>query len=79
VSRGRARSRVAPGRRLGGGREQSFFATVKTELIPDTMWPSRRDGIEALRQYLAWYNGQRRHSTLDYLSPAAFEAQLTAA
>lgn len=58
---------------------ESFFATVKTELIPDTMWRSRRDGIEALRQYIAWYNGQRRHSTLGYLSPAAFEAQLTAA
>jgi putative transposase len=58
---------------------ESFFATVKTELITETMWRSRAEGIDALRQYIAWYNGQRRHSTLDYVSPAVFEAQLTAA
>ncbi|MGI8977951.1 MAG: IS3 family transposase, partial [Pirellulaceae bacterium] len=27
--------------------------------------------------YLAYYNTERRHSSLDYLSPAAFEALLT--
>ncbi len=58
---------------------ESFFATLKTELITDTQWRSRTEGIDALRQYIAWYNGQRRHSTLDYLSPVAFEARLTAA
>lgn len=58
---------------------ESFFATLKTELRPDTMWRSRTEGIDALRQYIAWYNGQRRHSTLNYMSPVAYEAQLTAA
>ena len=29
---------------------ESFFAIVKSELIVDTMWRSRRDGIEAFRQ-----------------------------
>ena len=56
---------------------ESFFATVKIEL--DTNWRSRSEGTEALRQYIAWYNGQRLHSTLAYASPAAFERQLRAA
>jgi putative transposase len=58
---------------------ESFFATLKTELVADAPWRSRAEGIAALRHYLAWYNGQRLHSTLDYQSPAAFERQLTAA
>jgi transposase InsO family protein len=56
---------------------ESFFATLKTEL--DTTWRSRAEGIDALRQYLTWYNTERLHSTLGYVSPAVFERQLTAA
>jgi transposase InsO family protein len=32
-----------------------------------------------LVEYLGWYNGQRLHSTLGYVSPIAFERQLAAA
>jgi putative transposase len=56
---------------------ESFFATLKTEL--ETTWRSRAEGIDALRQYLDWYNTQRLHSTLGYVSPVAFERQRTAA
>lgn len=58
---------------------ESFFATLKTELVADAAWRSRAEGIDALRQYITWYNGQRLHSTRGYLSPARFERQLTAA
>jgi putative transposase len=58
---------------------ESFFATLKTELVVDANWRSRTEGIDALRQYIAWYNGQRLHSTLGYMSPARFERQLRAA
>ena len=58
---------------------EGFFATLKTELVADAQWWSHSDATAALRQYIAWYNGQRLHSTLGYLSPARFERQLTAA
>jgi transposase InsO family protein len=57
---------------------ESFFATLKTEL-GETDWRSHAEGIDALRQYIAWYNGRRLHSTLGYQSPSVFERQLTAA
>ena len=58
---------------------ESFFATLKTELVADAQWRSRADAIDALRHYLAWYNHRRLHSTLHYQTPVAFERQLTAA
>ncbi len=58
---------------------ESFFATVKTELVADTTWRSRSDAIQALRQYLSWYNNERLHSTLNYQTPTAYERQLPAA
>lgn len=58
---------------------ESFFATLKTELVTGSHWRSRTDATDALRQYIAWYNGRRLHSTLGFVSPAVFERQLTAA
>jgi transposase InsO family protein len=58
---------------------ESFFATLKTELVCDAKWRSRSEAIHALRQYIHWYNERRLHSTLDYTSPMAFERQLNAA
>lgn len=58
---------------------ESFFATLKTELVAETTWRDQAEAVEALRRYLQWYNGQRLHSTLSYQSPARFEARLSAA
>jgi len=58
---------------------ESFFATLKTELMEAQDWESRTEGTQALRSYIDWYNRQRLHSTLGYLSPIAFESRLTAA
>ncbi len=58
---------------------ESFFATLKTELLDERLWESRAEGRRALYAYLDWYNRQRLHSSLGYLSPIAFEARLTAA
>jgi hypothetical protein len=60
---------------------ESFFATLKVELgVHDTPWPTRAHAQGEVFEYIeAFYNGQRRHSTLAYLSPVAFERQWAAA
>jgi transposase InsO family protein len=53
---------------------ESFFATLKVELVHDAMWATRARARAELFDYLElFYNGQRRHSALGYLSPRAFE------
>jgi hypothetical protein len=55
---------------------ESFFATVKVELVHDAAWATRAAARVELVEYLeVFYNGQRRHSALGYLSPRAFERQ----
>jgi putative transposase len=53
---------------------ESFFATIKKELIRRRSWSTRRELIGEVFDYIeTFYNHIRRHSTLDYLSPAQFE------
>ena len=53
---------------------ESFFASLKVELVHDAKWATRTAARIELFEYLEiFYNGQRRHSALDYLSPRAFE------
>jgi len=59
---------------------ESFFATLKTELVPDARWATRAGATAALAASLeGWYNRRSRHSTLHYLSPAEYELRLPAA
>ena len=58
---------------------ESFFATLEWELIDRRNWRTRDDARHAIFAYIeTWYNRRRRHSTLGYLSPAQYEAQLHA-
>jgi transposase InsO family protein len=59
---------------------ESFFATLKLELVYDARWETRAEATAAVATYIeGWYNRRRRHSTLNYLSPAEFERGLHAA
>lgn len=59
---------------------ESFFATLEFELILKHDWPTREAACRAIFRYIeTWYNRERRHSTLDYVSPAQYEKQLQAA
>jgi len=53
---------------------ESFFGTLKTEL--DKPLPTRAAARQALFDYIeVFYNRQRLHSALNYMSPAAYEQQ----
>ena len=45
---------------------ESFFATLKRELVRQERWRTRVEAHAAVRQYLDWYNHDRRHSALGY-------------
>src|SRR6185312_15207615 len=54
---------------------ESFFATIKAELLDDRPWPTHAAARAAIFNWIeGWYNTRRRHSSLGYLSPAAYEA-----
>jgi len=54
---------------------ESFFATLKAELVHGRTWTSRLDLRAALFDYIEiFYNRQRLHSTLNYKTPAQAEA-----
>jgi putative transposase len=53
---------------------ETFFATLKKELINRRSWPSRLELRSAVFEYIeAFYNRQRRHSTLAMLSPTSYQ------
>ena len=53
---------------------ESFFATLKKELVYGEKWRTREEARAALFEYIeVWYNRERRHSSLGYMSPAQYE------
>ena len=58
---------------------ESFFATLKTELVTDARWQTRAEAKSAVVTWIeGWYNRERMHSTLGDISPVEFEAQIAA-
>ena len=55
---------------------ETFFKTLKSELVWRTVFLSRADAASAIGRYIdSFYNPVRRHSALDFISPAMFERQ----
>ncbi|WP_233560265.1 IS3 family transposase, partial [Teichococcus wenyumeiae] len=53
---------------------ETFFKTLKSELVWRTMFETRQDAEQAIGRYIdGFYNPVRRHSALDFTSPAQFE------
>lgn len=54
---------------------ESFFATLKNELIYRNIWATRAHARRGVFEYIeGFYNLRRRHSSLNYLSPSKYEA-----
>jgi transposase InsO family protein len=57
---------------------ESFWATLKGELVHHANYATRAQARAAIFEYVeVFYNRNRLHSALGYLSPEAFEASLT--
>lgn len=53
---------------------ESFFATLKGECVDRQPWQNHAHVRQAIFEYMeAFYNRQRRHSSLGYLNPVAYE------
>jgi putative transposase len=53
---------------------ESFFATLKVELVYQTRWSTRAQARNDVFEYIeVFYNHRRRHSALGYLCPDEFE------
>lgn len=56
---------------------ESFFNSLKTELGNDYIFKTKEEAKNAIFEYIeGFYNGIRRHSTLNYCSPIQFEQYL---
>ncbi|CCK24408.1 integrase [Streptomyces davaonensis JCM 4913] len=58
---------------------ESFFATIKREVLDTSTWPSRAAARTAIFDFIeGWYNLHRLHSSLGYRSPVEYETALAA-
>lgn len=71
------KGRVPFGRRWDNAVLESFFATLKKELVYREDYTSREEAQREVFEYIEiYYNRQRRHSALGYLSPIDYEQQI---
>lgn len=74
---GITQSMSRPGQCWDNAVSESFFASLKNELIYRGSWPTRAAARHAIFEYIeVFYNRRRRHSSLGYRSPAEHEARL---
>lgn len=58
---------------LDNAMAESFFATLQVELLDRRTWETRHELAQAIFEYIeGFYNPERRHSRLDYLSPVQY-------
>jgi len=52
---------------------ESANGTLKVECAQDAHFETREQAMREIVEYIGYYNTERRHSSLDYLTPAKFE------
>jgi putative transposase len=59
---------------------ECFFSSLKNELVNHCSFRTRDEARSAVFEYIeVFYNRQRRHQSLDYVSPADYEQSMTVA
>lgn len=75
-SHGVAQPASRPGTPLDNAVAESFFKTLKRELVEERSYGTRDEAKQDIFKYIElYYNRARMHSTLDYMSPAEYERQ----
>ena len=69
---------IAPGKPMQNGFVESFNGRMRDELLNETLFRDLDHARRAIGDWVADYNLHRPHSSLGYLTPAAFAANLTA-
>jgi putative transposase len=69
---------IAPGKPMQNGYVESFNGRMRDELLNESLFLGLADARSAVAAWVADYNNARPHSSLEYLTPAAFAAHLTA-
>jgi putative transposase len=69
---------IAPGKPMQNGFIESFNGRMRDELLNETLFFDLDDARTKIAVWVADYNLQRPHSSLKYLTPAAYAAHLTA-
>jgi len=65
-----------PGKVTDNAFIESFFHSMKSEVIHGCSFTEDQQILSVLRSYIPFYNRSRIHSSLDYVSPATYEKQL---
>jgi transposase InsO family protein len=74
ASQGTIQSMSSAGSCYDNATSESFFATLKRELVYHSRFRTRAEAREEIFDYIeVFYNRQRLHSAIEYLSPAEFE------
>ncbi|MDD1523691.1 IS3 family transposase, partial [Bradyrhizobium sp. WBAH10] len=69
---------ITPGKPMQNGFVESFNGRMRDELLNETLFFDLDDARAKIANWVADYNLQRPHSSLKYLTPAAYAAHLTA-
>jgi len=65
-----------PGKVTDNAYIESFFHSMKTDIVHGLVFTEDHQIESAVRSYVPFYNGIRLHSSLNYVSPATYEKQL---
>jgi transposase InsO family protein len=55
---------------------ESFWASLKRELVDDAHYSTKEEARVAVFEWLVWYNRERLHSSIGYQPPEEYEEQL---